>query len=98
LHYGTLSRILQVRAFTLCWGTTVFYWHYSFLVQAFCNLIGDLKSEIGPTPCDKKCCSEHQTLFARVEGLVTRLSWAWRPGYDYFYICSANLIRGVVKG
>ena len=35
----------------------------------FCNLIGDLKSEIGPAPCDKKCLSEHQTLFACAEGL-----------------------------
>jgi len=35
--------------------------------------IGDLKSEIGPTPCDKKCCSEHQTLFTRVECLGMRL-------------------------
>ena len=24
--------------------------------------------EIGPTPCDKKCCSEHQTLFACARG------------------------------
>jgi len=47
----------------------------------FCNLIGDLKSEIGPAPCDKKCCSEHQagqtqstrpSLHVR-EGLGTRL-------------------------
>ena len=28
---------------------------------------------ISPTPCDKKCCSEHQTLFMRLEGLGTRL-------------------------
>ena len=25
----------------------------------FCDLIGDLKSKIGPTSCDKKCCSEN---------------------------------------
>ena len=36
--------------------------------QVFCNLIGDLKSKIGPAPCDKKCCLEHQTLFARARG------------------------------
>ena len=36
------------------------------------DLICDLKFEIGPAPCDKKCCSEHQTLFARAEGLGTR--------------------------
>jgi len=38
-----------------------------------CNLIGGLKSKIGPTPCDKQCCSEHQTLFAHAEGLGTGL-------------------------
>jgi len=31
------------------------------------------QSEIGPAPCDKKCCSEHQTFFACAEGLGTRL-------------------------
>ena len=44
--------------------------------EVFCNLIGDLKSEIGPAPCDKKCCSEHintrPSLHVR-EGLGTRL-------------------------
>jgi len=39
----------------------------------FCDLIGDLKSEIGHAPCDKKCYSEHQTLFACVEGMGMRL-------------------------
>ena len=39
----------------------------------FCDLIGDLKSEIGLALCDKKCCSEHQTLFACAEGLGRRL-------------------------
>ena len=39
----------------------------------FCNLIVNLKSEISPAPCNKKCCSEHQTLFALVESLGTRL-------------------------
>ena len=39
----------------------------------FCDLIGDLKSEISPAPCDKKCCSEHQTLFTCAEGLGIRL-------------------------
>ena len=36
-------------------------------------MIGDLKSEVGPAPCDKKCCSEHQTLFTCAEGLGMRL-------------------------
>ena len=31
------------------------------------------RTEIGPAPCDKKCCSEHQTFFACAEGLGTRL-------------------------
>ena len=48
--------------------------------QVFCNLIGDLKSEIGPSPCDKKCCSENQTLFARARGSgheTTAVSTSW---------------------
>ena len=30
---------------------------------AFCNLIRSLRSGSYPAPCDKKSCSEHQTLF-----------------------------------
>jgi len=33
----------------------------------------DLQSEISPALCNKKCCSEHLTLFAHVEGLGMRL-------------------------
>ena len=38
-------------------------------IIVFCNLIGDFKFEV----TDKKCCSEHQTFLARLEGLGTRL-------------------------
>jgi len=42
---------------------------HAIIIRSSANyLIGDLKSEIGPAPCDKKCCSEHQTYFARVRG------------------------------
>ena len=43
----------------------------AYIMQLWLGLLqsdGDLKSEIGPAPCDKKCCSEHQTLFARARG------------------------------
>ena len=41
--------------------------HHAIIIRSS-NLIGDLKSEIGPASCDKKCCSEHQTPFARARG------------------------------
>ena len=37
------------------------------------GLIGNLKSEISPAPCDKKCRSDHQTLFVCVDGVGRRL-------------------------
>ena len=38
-----------------------------------CDLIVNLKSEICPAACDKKCHSDHQTLFACVDGVGRRL-------------------------
>ena len=49
------------------------YNHSCHVNKVFCDLIGDLSSEISPTPPAKKWCSEHQTLLAHAKGLGTWL-------------------------
>jgi len=57
----------------------------------FCNLIGDLKSKISPAPCDKSCCTEHQTPFTRAEGIGHKTSEryigreTWQQSIMYMY-------------
>ena len=57
-------------------------------------MTGDLKSEISPAPCDKKCCSEHQTLFACVEGLGTRLIHCSRAKTEIAMATTGMVQRG----
>ena len=53
----------------------------------FCDVIGYLKTEVSPAPCDKKCCSTHQTLFTHAEGLGMRL----HPSLEWFWFCTSHL-------